>query len=92
MPWYEYSAQDGGQPRPIAAIRLRRGDRSVRLTALVDSGADFSLFDVTVADALGLDRRNAQLVENLGRRRVGPYASLAGRADGDSVRSRAIRL
>lgn len=66
MPWYDYSAQNGGQPRPIVEVRLVRGNRSVRVTALVDSGADFSVFDVKVADALGLDRGDAHLVDNLG--------------------------
>jgi hypothetical protein len=70
MPWYEYSAQTGGQPRPLAEIRLRRGDRNVRVVGFVDSGADFSVFDITIADTLGLDRSDAQLVEN-----VGPGAS-----------------
>jgi hypothetical protein len=60
MPWYEYSAWSGGRPLPLAEIRLWHGMRSVRFIALVDSGADFSLLNVTYADELGLDRDDAE--------------------------------
>ncbi len=66
MPWYEYSALHGGQPWPLVEIRLWRGDRSVRVIAFVDSGADFSVFDIRIADALELDPGDAQTVDNLG--------------------------
>jgi len=48
---------------PLAAVRLWHGDRSVRIIALVDSGADYSLFDVKYADALGLERGPADIGE-----------------------------
>ena len=70
MPWYEYSAHNSGQPRPLAEILLWHASRNVRLIGLVDSGADFSVFDIAIADTLGLDRSAAQLIDN-----VGPGAS-----------------
>ena len=59
MPWYEYSTFAGGDPQPLVQVRLWHASRNVRLTALVDSGADFSLIDVRLAERLGLDRRTA---------------------------------
>ena len=60
MPWYEYSALAGATPRPLVEVRLWHGSHSVRLIALVDSGADCSLFDASYADILGLDRGHAR--------------------------------
>ena len=59
MPWYPYSRAAGGVLLPMIAVRLWNGDRSVRLVAVVDSGADTSLLDATVARRLGLDRSTA---------------------------------
>jgi hypothetical protein len=66
MPWYEYSIRGQGIALPLAEVRLWHAGRSVRLTALVDSGADFSLVDVRVADALGLDHVTATVSEATG--------------------------
>jgi hypothetical protein len=44
---------------PFVAVRLWRANRSVWVTALVDSGADSCLFDVGHAEDLGLDRADA---------------------------------
>ncbi len=41
-------------PRPRIEVRLRHGDRFVKLLALVDSGADDCLFRLEVAQFLGL--------------------------------------
>ena len=51
---------------PLAEVRLWHRDRSVRVIALVDSGADYSLLDVKYADALGLDRGAAAVDEAIG--------------------------
>src|SRR5437016_640760 len=59
MPWYEYSPDAGGRPKPYVEVRLWHGSRSQRLVAIVDSGADASLLDVQYADLLGLDRTTA---------------------------------
>jgi hypothetical protein len=66
MPWYEYSARENRAPLPIIEVRIWHADRSVRLTALVDSGADYSLIDVRVANILGLHRDIAEVGEAIG--------------------------
>lgn len=66
MPWYDYSAPGHGNPLPLAEVRLWHNQRSARLIALVDSGADFSLIDVRIAETLGLDRRIADVGEAVG--------------------------
>lgn len=66
MPWYEYSAPGHGDPLPLAEVRLWHNERNARLTALVDSGADFSLIDVRIAETLGLDRGTADIGEAVG--------------------------
>ena len=53
-------------PLPLVEVRLWHGSRSVRLVALVDSGADGSLFDANYADLLGLDRKDAQTLTSIG--------------------------
>ena len=66
MPWYEYSAHGRRNPLPLAEVRLWHAGRSVRLTALVDSGAEYSLIDVRIADILGLERHIAEVGEAVG--------------------------
>jgi hypothetical protein len=66
MPWYEYSPGGGGPSLPLVEIRLWLAGRSVRLVALVDSGADASLFDIDAADRLGLDRGIAAIASSIG--------------------------
>src|SRR5712692_5766616 len=41
--------------KPMIGIRLSRGNKGINLLALIDSGADSSLFHKSVADALGID-------------------------------------
>ncbi len=41
--------------KPIIDIRIAAGDKSLQYNALVDSGADFSIFHSGVAQALGID-------------------------------------
>jgi len=62
VPWYEYSVTPGGL-KPYVEVRLWHGTQSVRLLALVDSGADTSLLDASYADALGLDRAQATTID-----------------------------
>lgn len=59
MPWYEYSVTPPGL-KPYVEVRLWHGNKSVRLLAIVDSGADTSLLDASYADVLGLDRVDAE--------------------------------
>lgn len=46
--------------KPIVEVRLWHGANTVRLPALVDSGADLTLLDVQYAYAVGLDRSDAE--------------------------------
>jgi hypothetical protein len=62
VPWYEYSVTPGGL-KPYVEVRLWHGNQSVRLLALVDSGADSSLLDASYADLLGLDRAQATTID-----------------------------
>ena len=41
--------------KPIIDIRIANGDKSLQYNALVDSGADFSIFHSGVAQVLGID-------------------------------------
>jgi hypothetical protein len=62
MPWYEYSENSQGITQPYVTVHLWHGTQRVKLLALVDSGADSSLIDVSLAEVLGLDRAEAQTV------------------------------
>lgn len=41
--------------KPIIPIELGYGNRSIRYAALIDSGADFCIFDAEIGAALGID-------------------------------------
>src|SRR3989338_11223764 len=43
--------------RPIISICISSGGRLIRYSALIDSGADFCIFDGEVGDYLGIDVR-----------------------------------
>src|ERR1700730_4278656 len=62
MPWYEFSEDSQGFAQPYVTVHLWHGGRFVKLLALVDSGADSSLVDLSFAEVLGLDRAQAQEV------------------------------
>jgi len=47
----------------MVEVLLWHGSQRVRLLALVDSGADSSLIDVSYAEVLGLDMNRAQQVD-----------------------------
>jgi hypothetical protein len=42
-------------PRPFIPLTLRHNDRTVKIKALIDSGADFCMFDGELADILDID-------------------------------------
>jgi hypothetical protein len=63
VPWYEYSVRKNGTTHPLAEVVLWHGAQRIRLLALVDSGADWSLLDASYADALGLARADAKEVK-----------------------------
>jgi len=45
----------GSHKRPIIAIRLSYKNSSVNIPALIDSGADFNVFPLSIAKDLGLN-------------------------------------
>lgn len=44
--------------KPIIPVELTRAGRTVKYAALVDSGADFCIFDAEIADILEIDVRS----------------------------------
>lgn len=63
---FPYKRYDGDVLRPVVPIRLRHGTRELQYEALVDSGADVSLFDWEVGDDLGFEIGNGIPYEVLG--------------------------
>ncbi len=51
--------------KPIIPVTISANGREVRYAALIDSGADFNIFDGAIGDYLGLDVRKGQK-ENFG--------------------------
>lgn len=47
--------------KPIIPIELNYGSKTVSYAALIDSGADFCLFDAGVAELLGLDVQKGKI-------------------------------
>jgi hypothetical protein len=51
--------------KPIIPIKISAGTSTLRYMALIDSGADFCIFDAEIGEALGLNVRSG-LKENFG--------------------------
>lgn len=45
----------GQHKRPIIPVRLIHKDSAINIPALIDSGADFNVFPLTIANDLGLN-------------------------------------
>ena len=69
---FAYLKQLGPRPnapwisRPMLPVRLFNGDNHLDILALVDSGADYSLFNIEIAAALGIDLSSAEPHKTLG--------------------------
>lgn len=63
---FPYKRYGGTVLRPVIPIRLRYGTRELQYEALVDSGADVSLFDWEIGEDLGIDIRGGVSYEVLG--------------------------
>lgn len=63
---FEYTALSDGVLRPIVPIVLAYGNRWVSCGALIDSGADISMFDMSLAEPLGLDLSSSPVVDMIG--------------------------
>lgn len=46
--------------KPIIPVKIVVGGKTIRYSALVDSGADFCIFDAEIGEALGLDIRSGE--------------------------------
>jgi len=46
--------------RPVIPVRIEHKDRFVNYEALVDSGADFCIFDAQMGEILGIDVMNGE--------------------------------
>ncbi len=52
-----------GVSRPIIPVQLSLGDHRIDYEVLIDSGADVSLFDAQVADALGINLKECDVAD-----------------------------
>lgn len=48
--------------RPIIPISLKNGEKSLRYEALIDSGADFSIFPTEIARKLGINLKKVKKI------------------------------
>lgn len=48
--------------RPIIPVSLKNGNKSVRYEALIDSGADFNIFPIEIAERLGIKLKNEKKI------------------------------
>ena len=46
--------------KPIIPVKIIVKDKTIRYSALVDSGADFCIFDAEIGEALGLDIKSGE--------------------------------
>jgi predicted aspartyl protease len=49
--------------RPIIPIKLKKGNSEVSYLALIDSGADYCIFDAEIGKVIGLDVLDGKLLE-----------------------------
>lgn len=52
--------------RPVIPIRLLDGSHTIAYEALIDSGADYSIFHAEIGEALGLDIRSGERMTYVG--------------------------
>lgn len=57
--------------KPIIPIRISNFDISVKYAALIDSGADFCIFDAGIGEYLGLNVRSAAEIQFGGIQSIG---------------------
>jgi|SRR3989344_450334 len=69
--------------RPMIEIEVFGSDDSKTFDALIDSGADVSLFNLEIAEALGIDLTNAKSANFIG---------IAGNVDGYRVDKTKIKV
>jgi hypothetical protein len=62
---FPYLEKDG-QYFPIVEVTLRKGKKLIRIKALVDSGASFSIFRSEIAQELGVDLEKGKKIYLVG--------------------------
>lgn len=62
---FKYKKYGPGVLRPVIPIEIIYKDRAVSYEVLVDSGADFCIFDAQIGELLGIDIKNGER-ENVG--------------------------
>lgn len=64
--------QIGKHKRPIIPVQLCLGERAINTPALIDSGADFNLFHIGIADSLGikLNKEKPIIFSGVGNKRL----------------------
>lgn len=63
---YKYEEYDAAVYRPVIPLILSFKDKSFSYSALIDSGADFCLFDTSVAASLGIELQDGVRSEAFG--------------------------
>lgn len=64
FPYKKFKLTDGTELlKPIIPIGLLFNGRLVRYEALVDSGADFNIFNAEIGELIGIDIRSGEKVE-----------------------------
>lgn len=57
---FKYKKYAQGVLRPVIPIQLKHQNRFINYEALVDSGADFCIFDAQIGELLGIDIKNGE--------------------------------
>lgn len=70
---FRYKKYSPGILRPVIPVKISYKDRSISYEALVDSGADFCIFDAQLGELLGIDILDGEVREVWGITGVGEY-------------------
>lgn len=63
MPKFKFDyLKIGLKKRPIIPVIIKNDSKIIETPALIDSGADFNVFDIGIADALGLNLNKARKI------------------------------
>jgi predicted aspartyl protease len=66
IPYTKYKIGTELERLPLISVRLACNNKKVKLWALIDSGADFSVFNADIAAILGVDLEKERQVELAG--------------------------
>lgn len=63
---FPYKRYDRDILRPVVPIRLKNGNKGLQYEALVDSGADVSLFSREIGETLGIEVETGEIYKIVG--------------------------